>query len=104
MSTSEILPNELLLAALTNLALAAAPFRHGRGMTKQRAVLNDALLVMRPAFSMASFEKIDTDWEGLRAMIRSEHPELDTRGLLEMANEADQEAREKPNFREDLDG
>lgn len=88
MPTSERLSPELMQAALINLLIAAAPFRHGQGMSTPRAMLDDAISRGQNALAAAKREGVEIDWEGLRRL----------------AEEADAEARETRGFRADIDG
>ena len=88
MPMSERLSPELMQAALINLLIAAAPFRHGQGMSTPRAMLHDAISRGQQALQAAKREGVGIDWDGLRRL----------------ADEADAVAREAPGYRADIDG
>lgn len=88
MTPAERVSPELMQAALIDLLIAASPFRHGRGMSKPREALGDAVQRARKALDAAKAEGVGIDWEALKRL----------------AQEADAEARGKPGYRADLDG
>ena len=79
---------ELMEAALLDLVLAAAPFRDGRGMSRQRQQLDSAVRRAR---------------EVLRCR-RQDGNKPDLEALRRLATQADREAAANPGHRKDLDG
>ncbi|MGB0683377.1 MAG: hypothetical protein ACPGOV_11740 [Magnetovibrionaceae bacterium] len=75
-------------AALTNLALAAAPFAHGQGMGPVRKQLQTALAAASVALNEASEAGIPSDMEGLKKALEK----------------VEAEEKDQPGFRKDLSG
>lgn len=82
---------DLLEAALVDLLIAAAPFRHGRGMQRQRAILDAAIKLSGKALKAADAAGLKPDNKGLAQ-------------LAAVAAEADAEARGRCGYRADLEG